>query len=131
MTIGDRVYTGNRGRLELQIHGGSFVRLGTQTDLTALNLTDDTKQFSVQGGVASFHVRRLSRDEIFEIDTPNAAITIDRPGEFRVDVGRDGNTRVAVRSGQATVAAGGGRGPLRAPDALGLGGLQSPPDDLV
>ena len=131
MTNGDRVYTGNRGRLELQIHGGSFVRLGTQTDLTALNLTDDTKQFSVQGGVASFQVRRLSQDEIFEIDTPNAAITIDRPGEFRVDVDRNGNTRVAVRSGQATVAAGGGQVPLRSGDEMDIDGIDSPRYDIV
>jgi hypothetical protein len=131
MTIGDRVYTGNRGRLELQIHGGSFVRLGTQTDLTALNLTDDTKQFSVQGGVASFQVRRLSQNEIFEIDTPNAAITIDRPGEFRVDVDRDGNTRIAVRSGQATVAAGGGQVPLRSGDEMDIDGIDSPRYDIV
>jgi len=131
MTIGDRVYVGNRGRLELQIHGGNVVRLGAQTDLTALNLTDDTKQFSVQGGVASFQVRRLSQDEIFEIDTPNAAITLDRPGEFRVDVDRDGNTRVAVRSGQATVAAGGGQVPLRSGDEMDVDGIDSPRYDIV
>src|SRR5215471_18952359 len=131
MTIGDRVYTGNRSRLELQVHGGSFVRLGGQTDLAALNLTDDTKQFSVAAGVASFQVRRLSQDEVFEIDTPNSAITVDRPGEFRVDVDNNGNTRVAIRSGEATVAAGGGQVPLRAGDEMDVDGIDSPRYDIV
>jgi hypothetical protein len=35
----DRVYTGDRGRLELQITGGNAVRLDARSDLTALNLS--------------------------------------------------------------------------------------------
>src|SRR5438034_2198224 len=97
MTLGDRVYTGGRSRLELQVHGGSFIRIGGRTDLAALNLTDDTKQFSLKSGIASFQVRRLGYDEIYEVDTPNAAVTFERPGEYRVDVDFDGNTRVIVR----------------------------------
>src|SRR6266851_2189987 len=94
MTLGDRVYTGNRSRLELQLQGGDVVRLGARTDLAALNLTDDTKQFSLKGGVASFRIRRLFEDENFEVDTPNAAVTFETPGDYRVDVDDSGYTRV-------------------------------------
>jgi hypothetical protein len=131
MTIGDRVYTGDRSRLEIQVHGGDFIRLGAQSDLSALNLTDDTKQFSVQGGVASFQVLRLDENEVFEIDTPNSAITIDAPGDYRVDVDRDGNTRVAVRRGRATAAAGGGQVRLKSGDEMDIDGIDEPRYDIV
>jgi len=126
MTLGDRVYTGGRSRLELQVHGGSFIRIGGRTDLAALNLTDDTKQFSLKSGIASFQVRRLGYDEIYEVDTPNAAVTFERPGEYRVDVDFDGNTRVIVRRGQAMAAAGGGQIPLRGGDEMDIDGIDSP-----
>ena len=63
LTVGDRLYSGNRGRAELQVHGGFTVRVGPKTDLAALNLTDDTKQWSLQSGSASFQLRRLGPDE--------------------------------------------------------------------
>ena len=30
MTLGDRVYTGGRSRVELQVHGGDVIRLGAR-----------------------------------------------------------------------------------------------------
>src|SRR4029077_20711227 len=78
MTLGDRVWTAEC-RLELEVHGGDIVRLARQTDLAALNLTEDTKQFSLSSGVASFNVRRFFENEVFEVDTPNAAVTFESP----------------------------------------------------
>jgi len=131
LTIGDRLYTDDRSRVELQVHGGQFVRLGSRTDLAILNLTDDTKQFAIQGGVAAFRIRRLGEDEVFEVDTPNAAITLERPGDYRVDVDEDGNTRVTVREGLADVASGGGSISLRTGRALQIDGIDSPSYDRV
>ena len=131
MTLGDRIYTGSRSRLELQLHGGNSIRLGARTDLAALNLTDDTNQFSIRAGIASFQIRRLFEDELFEVDTPNAAVTFDRPGEYRVDVDEHANTRVSVRRGSATVAAGGGQIPVNEGEAIDLEGLDSPRYDIV
>jgi hypothetical protein len=131
MTLGDRVYTGSRSRLELQIHGGDSIRLGARSDLAALNLTDDTKQFAVKAGVASFQIRRLYEGELFEVDTPNAAVTFEAPGEYRVDVDDHGDTRVSVRRGSATVAAGGGQVPLDEGQVIELEGIDSPRYDIV
>ena len=131
MTLGDRIYTGSSSRMELQVHGGDFVRLGPRTDFAALNLTDDTKQFSLRSGVASIRIRRLSNYEVFEIDTPNAAVTFDRPGAYRVDVDEDGFTRVSVRSGSATVAAGGGEIALNAGEEMDIDGIDEPRYDIV
>src|SRR5512143_3290985 len=131
MTLGDRVYTGSRSRIELQVHGGDFVRLGARTDFAALNLTEDTKQFSLRSGVASIRIRHLSESEIFEIDTPNAAVIFEGPGAYRLDVDEDGFTRVGVRSGSATVAAGGGQIPLYAGEGIEIEGLDEPRYDIV
>jgi hypothetical protein len=131
MTLGDRVYTGSRSRIELELQGGDTVRLGARSDFAALNLTDDTQQFSLRSGVASIQIRRLSDNEIFEIDTPNAAVTFDRAGSYRVDVDENGNTRVSVRRGSATVAAGGGQIPVEAGEGIDIEGLDTPRYDVV
>ncbi|HSS44179.1 MAG TPA: DUF6600 domain-containing protein [Thermoanaerobaculia bacterium] len=131
MTLGDRVYTGEGGRVELQVHGGDSIRLDAGTDLAALNLTNDTKQFSLKQGLASFQVRRLKEDEVFEVDTPNAAITFEQPGEYRIHVDDDGNTRVAVRHGRILWAAGGGQITLNAGDEVDIDGIDSPRYEIV
>ena len=131
MTLGDRVWTGDDGRIELQVHGGSVVRLAGRTDLQALNLTGSMKQFSLSLGTASFQVRRLADDEVFEVDTPNTAVTFERPGDYRVDVDNDGNTRVQVRRGRAIAAAGGGQVALSAGDEMDIDGIDAPRYDIV
>ena len=131
MTLGDRVWTGDGGRIELQVHGGNVVRLSAGTDLQALNLTDEVKQFSLALGTASIAVRRLSDNEVFEIDTPNAAITLERPGDYRLDVDADGNTRVQVRDGRAIASAGGGQVPLAAGQQFDVAGIDAPRYDVA
>jgi hypothetical protein len=131
LTLGDRVYTGDGTRMELQVHGGAFVRLAPQTDLTALNLTDDVKQLSLAARTASFRLRRLRNDEVFEVDTPNVAVTFDTPGNFRIDVDPDGNSRVVVRSGHATVSADGGEIPVSSGSEMSIQGFDNPSYDVV
>ena len=131
MTLGDRLWTGDDGRVELQIHGGNLVRLAARTDLQALNLTDEVAQFSLALGTATFSVRRLSDDAVFEVDTPNAALTLERPGEYRVDVDPDGNSRVQVRRGRAAAAAGGGQVTLAAGQELDVDGVDAPRYEIV
>jgi len=131
VTLGDRVYTGDRSRMELQVHGGTFVRMAPQTDLTALNLTDDVKQLSLAAGTASFRVRRLRNDEVFEVDTPNVAVTFDTPGNYRVDVDENGYSHVVVRSGHVTVSAAGGEIPISSGNEISIQGFDNPSYDVV
>ncbi|HEX7613762.1 MAG TPA: DUF6600 domain-containing protein [Thermoanaerobaculia bacterium] len=130
MTLGDRLYTAKGSRLELQTEGGA-IYLAPETDLAALNLTLDVKQFSLGIGAASFHIRRVDSGESFEVDTPNSAITFDRPGDYRIDVDRDGNTRVIVNRGHAYVAAAGGEVPLGAGQLMAIDGIDSPVYDVT
>ena len=105
--LGDKLYSSADGRAELSLPGGSFVRIGRRSYISALTLTYDTKQFYVGNGAATFNIRRLDRDEIFEVDTPSVAVTLDQPGRYRVEVDDNGDTRVIVRSGVAYVSANG------------------------
>ncbi len=130
MTIGDRVYTGE-GSVELQLERGALMDLGARTDLAALNLTDQVSQFAVKVGVGSFAVPRLAPGEVFEVDTPNSAITFDQPGRYRVDVDESGRTRVIVREGAATVAAGGGQLGVDAGESIVIEGIDSPRYEVV
>jgi hypothetical protein len=126
MTLGDRVYTGTRSRLELQVEGGDVIHLGGQSDLAALNLTDDTRQFAVKAGIATFRIRDLADNETFEVDTPNSAVTFERPGDYRVDVDPNGNTRLSIRRGSALVAAGGGQIGVSEGEGIEVEGIDAP-----
>jgi hypothetical protein len=107
LTIGDRIYSPEDGRVELQLSSGNFVRLAPRSYFSALNLTDDIKQFYLGEGAASFNIKRLRSDEVIEIDTPNVSVTLDEPGIYRITVDEDGNSRILARRGSATVAASG------------------------
>ena len=52
-------------------------------------------------------VRNLSDRDVLEIDPPNGAVSVLRPGLYRVDVGEaGGSSTVTVREGEADVKAG-------------------------
>jgi hypothetical protein len=107
LTLGDRIYAPEDGRAELQLPSGNFVRLAPRSYFSALNLSDDIKQFYLGEGAASFNIRRLRSDEVIEIDTPNVSVTLDQPGRYRIAVDEDGNSRISVRRGRVIVAASG------------------------
>ena len=107
LTTGDQLWAdqGSRGELHL---GGAVLRLSSETAVSFLNLTDEAVQIQVAQGSASLRVRHLENNETYEIDTPNLAFSILRPGKYRVDVSADGNTStVYVEGGAAEVTAGG------------------------
>lgn len=107
LTIGDRIYSPEDGRAELQLPAGNFVRLAPRSYFSTLNLTDDIKQFYLGEGTASFNIKRLRSDEVIEVDTPNVSVTLDEPGIYRITVDEDGNSRISARRGRVTVAASG------------------------
>jgi hypothetical protein len=101
MITGDRLWVEPGARAELQL-GAAAVRVGGATSLTLLNLNDRIAQVQLAQGTLVIRVRRLDRGEVFEIDTPNLAYIIRRPGSYRVEVDPDGrSTLVSVRSGLA------------------------------
>ena len=111
LTSGDRLYTDNGSRAELEA-GQLTLRLGATADATVTSLTDDVAQFGLAQGSAHLRAYALDPDTTTEIDTPNASIGILTPGDYRVDVypqngGQPNVTVVTVLSGQVQVNADG------------------------
>jgi hypothetical protein len=107
MTTGDKLWTDNGSRAELHL-GSAAIRLSSNTGFSFLNLDDHTAQIRITEGTVNVRVRRLESDETFEIDTPNLAFSILRPGNYKVNVNEAGDTTVvAVRDGEGEVTGGG------------------------
>jgi hypothetical protein len=107
LTTGDKLWSDNGGRAELHI-GSASIRLGSTTGFSFLNLSDNTTQIQLTEGTLRVRVNRLEEDETFEIDTPNLAFSVLRPGTYRVDVNEAGDTTiVTVRGGEGEVTGGG------------------------
>ena len=100
LTTGDRLWVDDDSRAELQT-GGALVRMNGGTSVSVLNLDDEITQLQLTQGSLNVRVRRLARDEVFEVDTPNLAFTLREPGAYRIDVDPDGDaTTIVVRQGQ-------------------------------
>ena len=107
LTTGDQLWTDQGARGELHL-GSTAIRVSEQTGVSFLNVSDQAVQIQVAQGTADFRILHMWENENYEIDTPNLAFTILRPGEYRVDVAPDGTqTIITVRNGAGEVTAGG------------------------
>ena len=93
MTTGDKLWTDKDSRAELQL-GSAVIRLSSNTGFSFLNLDDDTVQIKLTSGSVNVRVRWLDRDDVFEIDTPNLAFSVNQPGSYRVEASEDGSYSV-------------------------------------
>src|SRR5258708_8199137 len=107
VTTGDQLWSDRESRAELQLDGSSL-RLSADTAVTLLNLSDTVTQIQLSSGTLLVRLLRLDDDETYEIDTPNLAFNVLRPGLYRISVDGNGNsTAVLVRRGQGEVTGGG------------------------
>jgi len=107
ITTGDRLWTDKGARAELHT-GPAAIRLGGETGFSFLNLTDTIAQIQLSEGILSIHLRNLDPDETVEVDTPNLAFSLLRPGDYRLEVNETGDTTVVlVRNGEGEVTGGG------------------------
>jgi hypothetical protein len=107
LTTGDNIWVGDRGRAEFHI-GSAALRLSAYSDFQFLNLDDQTVQIRLSEGTLTVRLRYLAQNQIFEVDTPNVAFTLDRPGEYRIDANPDSqSTIITVRDGEGEVTGGG------------------------
>src|SRR5579864_1506698 len=107
LTTGDQLWADRDSRAELQL-GGSALRVGATTSLVFLNLSDHVTQVQLSAGTLIVHVRRLDDQGTYEVDTPNLAFTVLRPGTYRVVVDpNEGTTTINLRRGQGEVTGGG------------------------
>ncbi len=100
MTTGDQLWADRDSRAELNL-GSAVISLNSNTGVSFLNLDDRTAQIQLSAGSINVRVRRLHRDDVFEIDTPNQAFSIGQPGRYRVEASEDGSyTVVSIREGE-------------------------------
>jgi hypothetical protein len=99
MTTGDKLWADQDSRAEVQL-GSAVIRLAPNTGFSFLNLDDNTVQIQLSSGAISVTVRQLNDGDDFEVDTPNLAFTVSRPGHYRVEASEDGsNTSISIRQG--------------------------------
>ena len=128
MTTGDNLYTDNGARAVLRI-GRNSIQLDSVTNFQFVNLSDNVVQTSINSGSLSLHVRHLLDGESWEVDTPNGALTLLRPGEYRVDTDTTRNaTMVTVRTGDIEVTAGNQSFPVHAGQTAFFDNSANPPD---
>lgn len=100
MTAGDRLWADQGSRAEVEL-GSAVIRLAANTGFSFLNLDDRTVQIQLTSGALNIRVRRLNRDDVFEVDTPNLAFSVFQPGRYRVEASANGDyTVVSVREGE-------------------------------
>jgi hypothetical protein len=101
LVTGDRFYSGDDGRAEIQLPGSLYARLSNGTEIDLLEVSDAAVQVRVGIGTATFRVREVPARMHVEISTPATAVVARSRGVYRIDVDRDGRTTVLVREGEA------------------------------
>lgn len=102
-TTGDYLYTDQSAVAELQLDSAVF-RMGQVTSFGFLNLDDQVAQMKLTEGDLYFRVYNMAPGQVYEIDTPNAAVTLLGDGVYRIHVDPDANTTfVVTREGSAEI----------------------------
>jgi hypothetical protein len=128
---GDHLWTDQDARAEISL-GSTVIRLNQWTDFGFLALDDRTAQIDLSEGSLDVRLRRLDDRDVFEIDTPNGAVSLERPGTYRVDVDSSGDQSVVtVRGGAAEVTAAGSAFSVEAGQVGILSGRDAPGYDIT
>jgi hypothetical protein len=104
---GDTLWVDKEGTLELEMSGGTFLRMadGSKAEIASL-----PPSAAVKGWTGSFYVQRVARssgDVVFQ--TPVANVAVERDTQVRLDLISNGATTVSVRWGRAVIRCEGGR----------------------
>jgi hypothetical protein len=102
LTSGDQLWSDRGSRAEIEL-GSATVSVAQNSSVTLLNLSDEAQQLQLSAGTINIALRDPDPALSFEIDAPNAAVSLLRPGSYRIDVDDAGDTTVSVRAGQVQV----------------------------
>ena len=106
-TTGDYLYTDRKAVAEFHLDVAAL-RMGELTSFGFLSLNDQVTQLKLTEGDVYLRIHDFGEGQVFEIDTPNAAINVLRNGVYRIHVDPNSNTTyLVVRDGQAEVTGGG------------------------
>jgi len=105
---GDTVLTDYDQRAEIELAGGSLVRVDRGSEVTFLALPDPYAELRdntvLQLPVGTLRIATLlGEGEEFRVDTPAGSVYLLGDGDFRIEVDTDGRTRVVSRRGVVEV----------------------------
>jgi hypothetical protein len=107
LTTGDNLWADENSRAEVHI-GSTALRLGPKTGITLLDVADGAAQIRLAEGSLLVKVRHVDDEDSYEVDTPNVALVVMQPGDYRIDVDPSGSrTEVTVWRGRGEVTGGG------------------------
>ncbi|MCU1337096.1 MAG: putative prolin-rich exported protein [Bryobacterales bacterium] len=126
VSAGDQLWIDANSRAEMHV-GSTTIHIDSSTASSFLNLDDRTVQMRLSQGSIYLRIRNLADDEVYEIDTPNGAISLLRTGSYRIDADPDRQmTTITVYGGQAEVTAAGSAFQVHARESGILTGSDSP-----
>ncbi|MDB5041250.1 MAG: hypothetical protein JWN27_1976, partial [Candidatus Eremiobacteraeota bacterium] len=99
---GDYLTTGDDSRAEVQMDGGTIVRLGANVQMRFTRLDGDARAIQVAEGTVELRLMRGTEGRA-DIDTPSITVRPRLTGSYRVSVTGEGRTLVTVRSGDAVI----------------------------
>jgi hypothetical protein len=95
LTDSDNVWTDKDSRAELNV-GTGILRMSNESSLTIGSISDNQVQVELHQGTLDLRVRQLFNGEVYEVDTPNLAFTVQKNGEYRIDVDPNGDASVVT-----------------------------------
>ncbi len=106
---GDELYAGAQGTLEVQVGPRAFLRAWGDAEIGLLSQQPTFLQIKVVTGHATLDLRSLDPGYAVEVDTPQAAFTIEHAGYYRVEVTQGQTAFITRRGGRATMTLAGGQ----------------------
>lgn len=105
---GDSIWVPDGARAEVQLAGGTQVRLDELSSLDLLNISRDSSQFYVAEGSAYVNFRGGRSSSLVQIDTPVSSVRAYDRAAFGVDVAGSGDTDLSVYTGLVHAESGSG-----------------------
>ncbi len=96
---GDSIWVPDGARAEIQLAGGTQVRLDERSSLDLLNISRDSSQFYLAEGSAYVNSRGGRSGGLLQFDTPVSSVRVYDRSAFNVDVAGNGDTDVSVYKG--------------------------------
>ena len=94
---GDEITTDADSRFEIQFSSYVHVRVAENSYLKIVGLKDGAIALSLPEGTLNARVTKFDKDgSYFEIDAPKTTVAVQRPGMYRIDSGKQGDTEVRV-----------------------------------
>jgi hypothetical protein len=113
---GDVIQSASRGRAELLLQPGNFLRLAPETEFKLVDDRYDRLKLLLNKGSLTFELIKNDWEdtsdffeslkqgfELIRVITPNAEVFITQPGIFRINTTADGRTELIVRRGEAMI----------------------------